>query len=65
MSPHQVCFVMSDCRSVGSQNIPLQSWLSRPGSPSELPAHQTLAADPRPWAHSSPGSPTEHKSEPK
>lgn len=56
---------LSDFRSVGSQNVPLENWLSRPGSPSELPAHQTPAADPGPWAHFSPGSPTEHKEQPK
>lgn len=48
-----------------SQNIPLENWLSRPGSPSELPAHQTPAPDPTPWARSSPGSPTGHKAEPR
>lgn len=56
--------VMSEIRRAGSQHIPLESWLSRPGSPSELPAHQTPLPDPRPWVHSSPGSPTEHKQSP-
>ncbi len=51
-------------RSVRSQNTPLVSWLSRPNSPSEQPAHQTPAPDPGPWAHFSPDSPTEHKVEP-
>lgn len=57
--------VKSDFRSVGPQNILLEHWLGRPGSPSKLPAHQTPAPDPRPLAHYSPGSPTEHKAEPK
>lgn len=57
--------VMCDFRSVASQDIPLENWLSRPDCPSQLPAHQTPAPDPRPWARSSPGSPTEHKAEPK
>lgn len=53
--------VLYDFRNVESQKIPLKNWLSRPGSPSELSAHQTPAPDPRPLARSSPGSPTEHK----
>lgn len=58
--------VMSDFGSAAeSQNIPLENWLSRPGFPSELPSHQTPAPDPKPWARSSPGSPIEHKAEPK